>query len=189
VRGLLARLEWFDGRYERALELISGMDPAGAWMPANLRFPAAVAAGQVYESMGDGEGARRSYEAALTELEARRRQLPDDYQVEVALGLAMAGLERKAEAVRHGRRAVELLPVSRDAVGGPVYLYLLAQIHSRVGEPENAFDILDEMFRVPGFYNENWIRRDPAFAALRSQPSFAARLERWSTQRSDLLLR
>src|SRR4030095_1668914 len=52
VRGLLARHEWFDGHHPRALELIQGMDPAGAWLPPDLRFPAALAAGQGCESMG-----------------------------------------------------------------------------------------------------------------------------------------
>lgn len=188
VRGLLARLEWFDGRYERALELIRGMDPAGAWMPANFRYPASLAAGEVYETLGDRERARSSYETAIAQLEARRRQTPDDYQIEGALALAAAGVGRNDEALRHGRRAVELLPVSKDAVEGPMYLYLLARIHSRIGQQDEAFAVLDEMFRVPGFYNGSWVRRDPGFAALRRHPSFTAHLERWSAQKGDALL-
>jgi hypothetical protein len=41
---------------------------------------------------------------------------PDDYQIEAALGLAAAGLGRAAEAIRHGERAVELLPVMKISV-------------------------------------------------------------------------
>src|SRR5262245_8252717 len=37
VRGLLARLEWFDGHDQRALDLIQHMDPAGDWMAADFR--------------------------------------------------------------------------------------------------------------------------------------------------------
>jgi DNA-binding winged helix-turn-helix (wHTH) protein/TolB-like protein len=189
VRGLLARLEWFDGRHQRALDLIGGMDPAGAWLPMDFRFPASLAAGQVYESMGRGDDAARSYAAALAELQDRQRSAPDDYQIEAALGLAAAGLGRASEAVRHGERAVELMPVTRDAGTGPLYLYLLAQIHARLGQHAAAFATLDRMFSVPGFYNETWVLRDPGFAALRSQPAFRAHLERWSSQKGDALLR
>ena len=189
VLGLLARVEWFDGRHERALELIAEMDSAGAWLPANFRFPATLAAAQVYESMGRREAAVRSYAAAMAE--SRRRQLanPDDHQNEAALALAAAGLGHAAEAAAPGRRAVELLPVRTDAAEGPLYLYLLAQVQARVGDHAGAFATLDEMFRVPGFYNEVWVQRDPGFASLWKHPSFQPALARWSKQRGDVLLR
>ena len=188
VLGLLARLEWFDGHHERALELIAGMDSAGAWLPPNFRFPATLAAGQVYESMGRREAATRSYAAAMAE--SRRRQLaaPDDHQNEAALALAAAGLGHAAEAVAHGRRAVELLPISKDAAEGPLYLYLLAQVQARVGDHAGAFATLDELFSVPGFYNERWVQHDPGFASLWRHPLFQANLARWSKQRGAVLL-
>ena len=188
VQGLLARFEWFDGRHERALELIAGMDSAGAWLPPNFRFPATLAAGQAYETMGRREAASRSYAAAMAE--SRRRQLaaPDDHQNEAALALAAAGLGHAADAVAHGRRAVGLLPISKDAAEGPLYLYLLAQVQARVGDQAGAFATLDEMFSVPGFYNERWVQHDPGFASLWRHPSFQTALARWSRQRGDVLL-
>jgi hypothetical protein len=72
-------------------------------MPANLRFPASVAAGQVYETMGRREDAAKSYTAAMEGLEQRLRNVPDDCQAEAALAMAAAGLGRASEAVRHGR--------------------------------------------------------------------------------------
>ena len=76
VLGLLARFEWFAGRHQRALELIAEMDPAGAWLPANFRFPASLAAGQVYESMGRREAANRSYAAAIAEVQRAQLAAP-----------------------------------------------------------------------------------------------------------------
>jgi DNA-binding winged helix-turn-helix (wHTH) protein/TolB-like protein len=188
VRGLLARLEWFDGRHQRALDLIEGMDSAGAWLPPDFRFPASVAAGQAYESMGRREDAAKSYAAAVADLLRRQRSSPEDYQIEAALGLAAAGLGRASEAVRHGERAVELMPVAKDAAVGPLYLYLLAQIHARLGQQAAALTTLDRMFSVPGFYNEHWVQRDPGFAALRRHPAFRAHVDRWSAQKGDALL-
>lgn len=189
ARGLLARLEWFDGRHQRALDLIGAMDAAGGWMAPNFRFPASLLAGHVYESLGRRKAAAKSYAAAMADLEQRQRSSPDDYQTEAALALAAAGLGRSDEAIRHAVRAVEILPVSRDAAEGPLYLYLLAQVQTRVGRHADAFATLDTMFSAPCFYNEHWVQRDPGFAALRTHPSFRASIERWSLQRGDRLLR
>jgi TolB-like protein len=189
ARSFLARLEWFDGRHQRALDLIHDMDSAGAWMAPDFRFPADIAAGQVYETMGRRADASKRYEAAIANLEARRHSAPDDYQIEAALGMAAAGLGRGPDAVRHAQRAAELIPLTRNAAVAPLYLYLLAQIHSQVGDCAAAFDALDRLFSVPGFYSETWIQHDPGFARLRSQPEFGAAIDRWSRQKGDALLR
>ena len=187
VRGLLARYEWFDERYERALALIREMDSAGAWLPANFRFPASIAMGQVYESMGQRDRARECFADALKRLEAAVKERPDDYQLHAGIGLAAAGLQRSDVAVRHGRRAVELLPVTKDASSGPLYLYLLASIYARLDQRAAAFATLDEMFAAPSFYSDRWIERDPWFASLRADPAFSAHLERWRRQKGSAL--
>lgn len=189
VRGLLAMLEWFDGRHQRALDLIEGMDAAGGWLAPDFRFPADIAAARVYESMGRRAEAATRYQAAMTTLETRLRGTPDDYQIEAALGMAAAGLGRGAEAVRHAQRAAEIMAVSKDAAVGPLYLYLLAQTEARVGQDAAAIASLDRLFSVPGFYNETWVRRDPGFASLTRNPAFGAAIERWSRQRGNALLR
>ena len=112
-------------------------------MPSNFRFPAAIAEGQVYDAMGRADEAAERYRVAVATLEERNRRSGEDYQTEAALGLAYAGLGRATEALRHGRRATELLPVKRDAHEGPLYLYLLAQIHVRLGNYSAAFERLD----------------------------------------------
>jgi DNA-binding winged helix-turn-helix (wHTH) protein/tetratricopeptide (TPR) repeat protein len=189
VRALLARFEWFDGRAERALELIGDMDAAGAWLAPNFRFPADVLAGQVYAQMGRRQDALKRFAAALPPLKAREAALPDDYQVHAALALTYVGLGQRADAVRHAERAVTLLPVTKDAAEAPLYLYLLAQVYAQTGSPDAALETLDRLFAVPGFYNEQWVQRDPGFAPLLSHPAFMARIARWALQRGDVLLR
>jgi DNA-binding winged helix-turn-helix (wHTH) protein/TolB-like protein/Tfp pilus assembly protein PilF len=182
VLGLLARLEWFDGNPRRALDVIGEMDAAGAWLPPNFRFPASLAAAQIYESMGRPEAAMRSYAAAVAEVRRLQQAGVVDHQHEAALALAAAGLGDRAEAVEHAARVLELLPVTKDAAEGPLYLYLMAQVHARVGDHATAFRLLDQMFSVPGFYNVVWVQRDPGFAPLRRQPSFESAVARWSKQ-------
>jgi tetratricopeptide (TPR) repeat protein len=187
VLGLLARFEWFAGRPERALLLIRDMDAAGAWLPPNFRFPGSLAAAQVYESMGRREAAARSYAAAVAEVRRLQRAGFPDHQHEAALALAAAGLGQPATAVEHARRAMELLPVTKDAAEAPLLLYLMAQVYARIGDHATALSLLDQMFSVPGFYNDRWVQRDPGFASLRRHPSFASALSRWSRQRGEVL--
>ena len=188
VVGLLAQFEWFDGHAERALELVSRMDPTGAWLAPNFRFPAAIVAGDVLQTSGRSAEARRRYAEALAVLESRRQAHPDDPKVLAAMGLAYAGLGQPAEAVQHGRRAVELISRARDATENPLYLYLLARVHARLGQVADAARVLDEMFEAPGFYSEAWVARDPSFEALRADSGYAARLERWATRKGPVLL-
>lgn len=145
-------------------------------------------AGQVYESMGRREDALRSYAAALPELQARERRSPDDYQVQAALAMTTFGLHQYSDARRFAERAAALLPVSRDGAEGPVYLYVLAQIYANTRNPEAAFSTLDQLFDVPGFYNEHWVQHDPGFARLWRHPSFPTHVARWAMQRGDVLL-
>lgn len=187
VLGFLARLEWFDGRYERALELIERMDSAGSWLAPNLRYPAAIAAGQVYESMGRTVEARRQFAAALGTLETRAAG-GDDYQLEAGMALALAGLDRRTEALRHAERAVALLPVTTDAAEGMLYLYVLAQVQARVGDHDGAITTLDRLFGLPGFYNETWLAHEPWFATLRADPAYLAAAGRWKGQKGQALL-
>ncbi len=188
VLGLLAQLEWFDGQAERALALVDRMDAPGAWLAPNFRFPSAIAAGDVLAGLGRGAEARARYAEAVATLDTRRRADPDDPKIEAALGLAYAGLGRADDAVQHAERAVALLPRRRDAGEAPLYLYLLARVHARLGRVSEAMAVLDDMFTAPGFYNETWVARDPSFAALWADPGYAAHLERWTAQKGEQLL-
>ena len=102
--------------------------------------------------------------------------------------MAAAGLGQSAAAAEHARRALEILPVTKDAAEAPLLLYLMAQVHARIGDHATAFTLLEQMFSVPGFYNDLWVRRDPGFASLRRHPEFQSALARWSKQRGEVLL-
>ena len=63
----------------------------------------------------DDAGARAGFTAARAEQEKIVRAQPDYGPAICALGLIDAGLGRKDDALREGRRAVGLLPVEKDA--------------------------------------------------------------------------
>jgi hypothetical protein len=95
----------------------------------------------------------------------------------VLLGLALAYLGRKPDAVREGLRGLELMPVSRDAYFGPYVQLQLARIYILTGEPEKALDQLEPLLRLPFYLSPGWLRIDPTFDPLRTNPRFRKLLE------------
>jgi len=88
------------------------------------------------------------------------------------LGIAYAGLGRKKEAIREGRKTVELLPRSKDAFGGPEWVQNLAQIYVMVGEFDAALDQLEYLLSIPSWVTIPVLRFDPVWAPLRNHPRF-----------------
>ncbi|MEX0880107.1 MAG: hypothetical protein WD451_10305, partial [Thermoanaerobaculia bacterium] len=113
--------------------------------PSNFgddRLAWGISLAQTASLRGDAERARQYAEAARAAAEAQLRDAPEDATRHVLLGLALAFLGRKAEAVEEGERGVALVPVAKDAYDGPYYQHQLARIYIRVGEPEKALDQL-----------------------------------------------
>jgi len=111
-------------------------------------------------------------DSARLAFEEQIRAAPDDGQRHVLLGLALAYMGRKADAVREGQRGVALLPISKDGYFGPYNQLQLVRIYLLVGEPEQALDQLEPLLRVPFYLSPGWLRIDPTFDPLRSNPRF-----------------
>jgi tetratricopeptide (TPR) repeat protein len=116
--------------------------------------------------------ARAYADSARVALEARLRDVPEDAPTHTYLGLALAHLGRRAQAVHEGNRGVELLPISRNAGQGADLLRVLALTHLIVGESEPALDRLESLLKQPYVYSPGWLKIDPNFASLRGSPRF-----------------
>jgi serine/threonine-protein kinase len=127
---------------------------------------------QIYHDRGDRRRAAVYADSARIAFEEQVRGAPDDGQRHVLLGLALAYLGRKADAVREGRRGVELMPISRDGYLGPYVQLQLARIYILTGEPDLALDQLEPLLKVPFYLSPEWLRIDPAFDPLRATPRF-----------------
>jgi tetratricopeptide (TPR) repeat protein len=111
-------------------------------------------------------------DSARIAFEQQLRAAPDDDQRHVFLGLALAYMGRKAEAIREGERGVSLLPIAKDAQSGPYTQHQLARIYILVGEPEKALDQLEPLLKIPYYLWPGWLKIDPTFDPLRSNPRF-----------------
>jgi TolB-like protein/Flp pilus assembly protein TadD len=128
---------------------------------------------------GAVDRAEAALDSARAFLEEERRTSPDDPRVLTTLALAYAGLGRGADAVRAGRRAVELLPVSRGAVVGPTYSLHLAMVYAMVGEIDAALEELERYLSRPHQLSTHVVQRLPAFDALHDDPRFQELLARF----------
>jgi serine/threonine-protein kinase len=88
------------------------------------------------------------------------------------LGLIDAGLGRKEEALREGRRAVELLPAEKDAVFGPLMVKYLAMIAAWVGDKNLACEQLAIAVRPPCTVSYGQLKLLPFWDPLRGDPRF-----------------
>jgi tetratricopeptide (TPR) repeat protein len=127
---------------------------------------------QAFALKDDRANTRAHAEEARKAFEEQLRQAPGDAQRHVLLGLSLAYLSRKEEAIRVGLRGVELRPISKDAVSGAYYQHLLVRIYTLVGEPEKALDQLEPLMKIPYFVSPAWLKIDPNFDPLRKNPRF-----------------
>ncbi|HEY7612941.1 MAG TPA: protein kinase [Gemmatimonadales bacterium] len=122
---------------------------------------------------GDLAGARAYADSAIPEFESQLRDAPDDAQLHMLHGLALAYRGQAAEAIREGERGMELLPLSQDAYGAAYNQHVMARIYLLAGEQEKAIDQLEALLRIPHYLSVGWLRIDPTFDSLRKHPRFA----------------
>jgi serine/threonine-protein kinase len=83
-----------------------------------------------------------------------------------------AALGNKEDAIREGRRAVELLPVTKDSIDGAQLVQYLAVIYAGVGEKDLALEQLRIASSIPGYLSYGSLRLDPLWDPLRGNPDF-----------------
>jgi len=164
-------VELFDRRYQAALGVLSSMAPE-VFQDQNRFVPRTELYAEVYGLMGNRELARVYYDSARNVVAGKLREHPDDPRLHSALGIAWAGLGRKDEAIAEGKKAVDLLPVTREAFRGYRHEHDLARIYTMVGEYNIAVSRLEYLLSIPGWLTPAWLRIDPAWDPLRRNPRF-----------------
>jgi eukaryotic-like serine/threonine-protein kinase len=125
-----------------------------------------------YGFRGDRARARAYADSARAGFEAELRVAPGDAQRHLDLGLALAYMGRKGEAIAEGLHGLSAAPISMDGYNGPYYQHVMVRIYLLVGENEKALELLEPLLRIPYFLSPAWLRIDPNFAPLHGNPRF-----------------
>src|SRR5438128_2405499 len=140
--------------------------------PDAVQFGRAFYEGLLARMKGDAAAAH----AAFTEARAAQEQIdqaqPDYGPALCVLGVIDAGLGRKEDALREGRRAIELLPVTKDSVNGAHMIEYFAMIAAWVGEKDLACEQLAIATRLPGRLSYGGLKLFPTYDPLRGDPCF-----------------
>ncbi|MFN2540956.1 MAG: protein kinase [Chthoniobacterales bacterium] len=153
---------------EKILKLV-----AEQHLPDDARTPriwfealTARAEGQTEPARAAFEQARQHYVALLRD----RRNAQPELLAQLAIVDAMLG--RKEAALQEGRRAVELRPITKDALAGPEIVRALAIVYSLVGESDRAIEELSTVVKMPGDLSYGELKFAPWWDQLRSHPRF-----------------
>jgi serine/threonine protein kinase/tetratricopeptide (TPR) repeat protein len=128
--------------------------------------------GLIARTMKDDAKAQSAFTAARTEQEKTVQAQPNYGPAVCLLGLIDAGLGRKEEALKEGRRAVELLPVEKDSLNGAALIKYLATIAAWVDDKDLACEELATAIRHPGCLNYGHLKLLPFWDPLRGDPRF-----------------
>jgi TolB-like protein/Tfp pilus assembly protein PilF len=133
--------------------------------------------GRIASLKGDVASARSAFFRARTETEEELRANPDDMDLLFRLAQIDALLGRKQEALSKGRRAMELAPITQEAMFGSCPTEVCATrafalLCARVGETDLALEQLEAVTKIPGGPSYGELRLDPMWDVLRGNPRF-----------------
>jgi serine/threonine-protein kinase len=125
--------------------------------------------------MNDEARAHAAFTKARLEQEKIVQAQPDYGPPLCVLGLIDAALGRKEEALREGRRAIELLSVEKDSINGSQMLVYFAMIAAWAGEKDTALQYLAANGQSQGGYalaSYGVLKLLPFWDPLRGDPRF-----------------
>ncbi len=173
--------ELYERNFKAAQERLAGApDPLYfAYLPKSLMQ------GLGYAVSKQPQQAQASCETARLSLEKLVEESPNSPDGRRFLGWAYACLGRKTEAIREAEKAVDLLPVSKDALSGADALSTLAGVYAWVEEHDAAIDQLEYLLSIPYGLSIWDLRLHPLWDSLRDHPRFRKLVgENWQPEAS-----
>ena len=112
------------------------------------------------------------FAVARDQLNRKVEENPEDAILLSALGMIDAALGQEQAAIAEGKRAVEMLPISKDALNGPFLVANLAAIYAQTSEPDLAFQQLGNSINTPAGVTYGDLKLNPQWDPLRKDPRF-----------------
>ena len=134
----------------------------------------------------DAEAAKAPLERALAGFEARIAEAPDTWFLHAPKSIVLAFLGREDESVAAARRAMEVLPLERDAYAGTDPIQNMATVLAIVGRYDEALAFLDRYLSLPPSKSLRSFMNFYPVAGLEDHPGFAALVEKHGWVQKDV---
>jgi tetratricopeptide (TPR) repeat protein len=151
--------------------------PADGIIPFNVRMPRSFCEGVAARARGDATVAEAAFSNVCAELERITREQRDYAEALSVLGIAHAALGANEKALSAGRRAVEVLPVTKDAMTGAEVMRNLAITYAWIGQNDLAIKELEALLPLYGPISYGQLRLHPWWDPLRDDPRFETIVE------------
>jgi serine/threonine-protein kinase len=145
-----------------------------------LFLPASLYAAWAHQFRGDRLAARAAFDSALVLLDSAVSELPDDWRVHAARGLALAELGRREEALREARWIQQSVVYRQDAFFSSALAEDRALILAHTGDAETALDEIERLLAGPSWLSVHTLRLDPLWDPIRDHPRFKALLAKYA---------
>lgn len=103
----------------------------------------------MYHIQGKHDQAKIYFQKTYNRTFPLSQQFQADFRLHAVTGIALAGLDQIEQAYAEGKKACDLMPVSKDALLGISPLESLALIYTLAGEQDKAIDILEDLLKMP----------------------------------------
>jgi tetratricopeptide (TPR) repeat protein len=170
-----------DRDYDHALSLMTA--PGAVFSPENSDTSDYYSLkGFTHKLMGQPQVARVYFDSARVRLESALSAASNSAPPLSSLATVYAGLGQIDKAVSMARRATELVPVSADALEGPIYVRALAMVYAQVGQQDQAIELAAYLLTIPSNVSVNALRLMPEFTPLHDNPRFQALLKEYEKE-------
>jgi TolB-like protein/tetratricopeptide (TPR) repeat protein len=173
----------YDRDYETALEYLDKWNTEIV-SAANSFSPIASYRGVIHRLAGNADLAVEGFTTARAQIESALESNPNDARIVLALGEALVGIGEVEEGLRTANRAMEILPVSRDAVtGAAITVQAVVRVFAPAGDFDAVIQHLDAYLSGPfAFWSIEGLLPDPRLDGVRDDPRFQALVETYRRQ-------
>ncbi len=156
--------------HQAAVKALAAIPESGTSI--DLNFPRVWWQGVVANLQGNTAEAQTLFLTARAQLEKAVNDQPNYAPAFTVLGMIDAALGRKDDAIREGRHAIEILPVTKDAIDGAELVKYLGVIYAWTGEKDLAIQQVAYTLKIPSTLSYGNLKLHPFWNSLRGDPRF-----------------
>jgi serine/threonine protein kinase/tetratricopeptide (TPR) repeat protein len=168
-------------RFQDALDMLERTP--GEWSKHKLdAMPKEMMAGFVYHYLNEKEKARQCFENSISLLREAVEKYPNDPRYHSSLGEALSGIGKQEEALREGKRAMEILPLSKNKAYGTSYVMDMAVIYAMLGDVHAACEQLEILLKMDSWFTPHYFYMDIRIAPLYGKPEYESLMKKYEVK-------